>query len=190
MNILIVGVGGQGTLLSSRVLGKYAELKGRECKLSEVHGMAQRGGSVVTHVRIADKVYSPIITTGEVDVLIAFEELEALRWKHYLKPDGYLVVNSQKIFPMPVIMGLEKYPDDVESKCKEHKNTYFLNAVGLAEQVGTSKATNIVMLGAVCALCNLDKETFVKSVESSVPQKFLALNKEAFEAGYNFVKRA
>ena len=97
MNILIVGVGGQGTLLSSRVLGKYAELKNSECKLSEVHGMAQRGGSVVTHVRISDKVYSPIITTGEVDVLIAFEELEGLRWKHYLKEDGYLVVNSQKI---------------------------------------------------------------------------------------------
>lgn len=188
MNILIVGVGGQGTLLSSRVLGKYAELNGRECKLSEVHGMAQRGGSVVTHVRIADKVYSPIITTGEVDVLIAFEELEALRWKHYLKDDGYLVVNSQKIFPMPVIMGLEKYPIDVEDKCLEHKNTYFINAVQLAETAGSAKATNIVMLGAVCALCGLNKADFEKSVESCVPPKFLALNKEAFNLGYNAVK--
>ena len=190
MNILIVGVGGQGTLLSSRVLGKYAELKNSECKLSEVHGMAQRGGSVVTHVRIADKVYSPIIPTGEVDVLIAFEALEALRWKHYLKDDGYLVVNSQKIFPMPVIMGLEKYPEDVEAKCKEHKNTYFINAVQLAEQVGSAKATNIVMLGAVCALYGLDKQDFEKAVEACVPPKFLQLNKDAFEAGYNFVVKA
>ncbi len=187
MNILIVGVGGQGTLLSSRVLGDYAKRTGSECKLSEVHGMAQRGGSVVTHVRISDKVYSPIVTTGEADVLIAFEELEALRWKHYLKDDGYLVVNSQKIYPMPVIMGLEKYPEDTEDKCKAHKNTYFIDAVTLAEQAGSSKATNIVMLGAVCALMNLDKETFVNAVKACVPEKFLTLNLNAFESGYNSV---
>lgn len=190
MNILIVGVGGQGTLLSSRVLGKYAELAGFECKLSEVHGMAQRGGSVVTHVRMSDKVYSPIIPTGEVDVLIAFEELEALRWKHYLKPCGVLVVNSQKIFPMPVIMGLQKYPEDVEDKCLAHKNTHFINAVKLAEEAGSAKATNIVMLGAVCALCSMSKVDFEKSVEECVPPKFLSLNKEAFEKGYDSVQKA
>ncbi|MBQ2714499.1 MAG: indolepyruvate oxidoreductase subunit beta [Clostridia bacterium] len=188
MNILIVGVGGQGTLLSSRVLGKYASLTGKECKLSEVHGMAQRGGSVVTHVRMADKVYAPIITMGEVDVLIAFEELEALRWKHYLKEDGHLVVNSQKIFPMPVIMGLEKYPEDVEEQCKSVKNCHFVNAVKLAEEVGSAKATNIVMLGAVCALCNMDKEIFAQSVTACVPAKFLELNQKAFSAGYDSVK--
>lgn len=189
MNILIVGVGGQGTLLSSRVLGKYAEFIDKECKLSEVHGMAQRGGSVVTHVRMADKVYAPIITTGEADILIAFEELEALRWKHYLKEDGYLVVNSQKIFPMPVIMGLEKYPENIEEICNSVKNCHFVNAVELAELAGSAKATNIVMLGAVCALCNLDRELFAKSVEACVPQKFLELNVKAFELGYNAVKK-
>lgn len=188
MNILIVGVGGQGTLLSSRVLGDYAKRMGRECKLSEVHGMAQRGGSVVTHVRISDKVYSPIITTGEADVLIAFEELEALRWKHYLKDDGFLVVNGQKIYPMPVIMGVEKYPEDTTEQIVNHKNAYVLDAVSLAEKAGSAKATNIVMLGAVCALMNLDKETFVNSVKSCVPEKFLALNLDAFESGYNAVK--
>ncbi len=188
MNILIVGVGGQGTLLSSRVLGKYAELTGKECKLSEVHGMAQRGGSVVTHVRMADKVYAPIITTGEADVLIAFEQLEALRWKHYLKNDGCLVVNSQKIFPMPVIMGVQKYPEDIESECKKIKNCHFINAVELAEKAGSAKATNIVMLGAVCALCNLDKDLFAQSVSSCVPAKFLELNLKAFEYGYNATK--
>lgn len=189
MNILIVGVGGQGTLLSSRVLGDYANRTGRECKLSEVHGMAQRGGSVVTHVRISDKVYSPIITTGDADVLIAFEELEALRWKHYLKDDGYLVVNAQKIYPMPVIMGVEKYPEDTESKCKAHKNTYFIDAVSMAESAGSAKATNIVMLGAVCALMKLDKEIFVDAVKACVPEKFLALNLSAFESGYNAVNK-
>lgn len=188
MNILIVGVGGQGTLLSSRVLGKYAELTGKECKLSEVHGMAQRGGSVVTHVRMADKVYAPIITMGDVDVLIAFEELEALRWKHYLKEDGYLVVNSQKIFPMPVIMGVEKYPEDIEEQCQTVKNCHFINAVELAENVGSAKATNIVMLGAVCALYKMDKKLFAESVSSCVPAKFLELNMNAFEAGYNAIK--
>ena len=188
MNILIVGVGGQGTLLSSRVLGDYAKRIGSECKLSEVHGMAQRGGSVVTHVRMSDTVYSPIITTGEADVLIAFEELEALRWKHYLKADGFLVVNGQKIYPMPVIMGVEKYPEDTEEKCKLHRNTYILDAVSLAEKAGSAKATNIVMLGAVCALMNLEKELFVDAVKSCVPEKFLALNLNAFELGYKAVK--
>lgn len=187
MNILIVGVGGQGTLLSSRVLGNYAKKIGVECKLSEVHGMAQRGGSVVTHVRMADVVYSPIITTGEADVLIAFEELEALRWKHYLKEDGFLVVNGQKIYPMPVIMGVEKYPSDTEEKCKMHKNTYIIDAVSLAESAGSAKATNIVMLGAVCALMKLDKELFLDAVKSCVPEKFLALNVNAFELGYSAV---
>ena len=187
MNILIVGVGGQGTLLSSRVLGKYAELTGQECKLSEVHGMAQRGGSVVTHVRMADKVYAPIITMGDVDVLIAFEELEALRWKHYLKEDGYLVVNSQKIFPMPVIMGVEKYPENIESECKSVKNCHFINAVELAENVGSAKATNIVMLGALCKLCDWDKELMSQAVAECVPEKFRALNLKAFEIGFERV---
>ena len=187
-NILIAGVGGQGTLLASRVLGKYAMLSGKDCKLSEIHGMSQRGGSVVTHVRIGDKIYSPVIWEGDADVILAFETLEAARVKHYLKKDGVLLVNAEKILPMPCITGAAKYPDGLQEKIlAENEKAYFVPAQQWAVEAGSAKATNIVILGAMCKLCNLDKEMMTAAVEACVPEKFRALNVKAFELGYERV---
>ena len=188
MNILIAGVGGQGTLLASRVLGKYAMLLGKDCKLSEIHGMSQRGGSVVTHVRIGDKIYSPVIWEGGADMVIAFEVLEAARVKHYLKKDGILLVNDEKILPMPCITGAAVYPDDVkESLIASVEKTYFVHAQEWAVEAGSGKATNIVMLGALCRLFGFDKEVMKEAVAACVPAKFAELNLKAFELGYERV---
>ena len=186
MNILIVGVGGQGTLLTSRILGKYAELKGFDCKLSEVHGMAQRGGSVVTHVRFGEKVFSPIIWEGSADIILSFEKLEALRASNYLKKDGIILVNDEEIYPMPVITGQVKYPDDIKDNlAKITDNLYFINALNLAKEAGSSKAVNVVMIGSLTKKMNFDFEVMLKAVELCVPPKFLELNKLALTLGYN-----
>lgn len=188
MNILIAGVGGQGTLLASRVLGKYAMLCGKDCKLSEIHGMSQRGGSVVTHVRIGDKIYSPVIWEGGADMIIAFEALEAARVKHYLKKDGILLVNDEKILPMPCITGAAVYPDDVkETLTASVEKTYFVRAQEWAVEAGSGKATNIVMMGALCRLFGFDKEVMREAVAACVPAKFAELNLKAFELGYERV---
>jgi indolepyruvate ferredoxin oxidoreductase beta subunit len=188
MNILIAGVGGQGTLLASRVLGKYAMLCGKDCKLSEIHGMSQRGGSVVTHVRIGDKIYSPVIWEGSADIIIAFERLEAARVKHYLKKDGILLVNDEKILPMPCITGAAVYPDDVkETLLSAVEKTHFINAQAWAMEAGSGKATNIVMMGALCRLLGFDKEIMKQAVAECVPAKFATLNLNAFELGYERV---
>lgn len=185
MNVLIAGVGGQGTLLASRVLGKYAMLAGKDCKLSEIHGMSQRGGSVVTHVRIGDKIYSPVIWEGSADVILAFETLEAARVKHYLKKDGVLIANAEKILPMPCITGAAKYPDGLQEKLlAENNKTCFVPAQQWAMEAGSAKATNIVMLGAMCKLCGFDKEMMTAAVAVCVPEKFRALNVKAFELGF------
>ena len=188
MNILIAGVGGQGTLLASRVLGKYAMLCGKDCKLSEIHGMSQRGGSVVTHVRIGDKIYSPVIWEGGADMIIAFEALEAARVKHYLKKDGILLVNDEKILPMPCITGAAVYPDDVkETLTASVEKTYFVRAQEWAVEAGSGKATNIVIMGALCRLFGFDKEVMREAVAACVPAKFAELNLKAFELGYERV---
>lgn len=188
MNILIVGVGGQGTLLTSKVLGKYAELTGYDCKLSEVHGMAQRGGSVVTHVRFGNKVFSPIIWEGGADIILAFEKLEAYRYQNYLKSDGILIVNDMEICPMPVICGKEIYPlyikDELENKfCK----AFFINALEKAKQSGSVRAVNIVMVGALTKLLNFDYNKMERAVGICVPFKSLEINKKAFLLGYESV---
>ncbi len=188
MNILIAGVGGQGTLLASRVLGKYAMLCNKDCKLSEIHGMSQRGGSVVTHVRIGDKIHSPVIWEGGADMIIAFEALEAARVKHYLKKDGILLVNDEKILPMPCITGAAVYPDDVkETLVASVGKTYFVNAQAWAVEAGSGKATNIVMMGALCRLFGFDKEVMKQAVAACVPAKFAELNLKAFELGFERV---
>lgn len=180
MDILIVGVGGQGTLLASRVLGKYALEQGKDVKLSEVHGMAQRGGSVMTYVRIGEKINSPIIDVGGADLILAFEKLEALRYLHYLKDGGKILYSSQEIMPMPVVTGAAEYPQDIEKTLKGSE----IDALSLALKAGNSKAANSVMLGALCKKLNLDKETFLNVLISCIPQKTVEMNKKAFELGY------
>lgn len=186
LNILIVGVGGQGTLLASRVLGAIADLTGSDCKLSEVHGMSQRGGSVVTHVRIGNAVSAPLVTEGEVDYILAFEKLEALRWAYYLKKDGVILVNNQEIMPMPVITGMAEYPDSIFTRLAElGKKTVVVEGLNLACSAGNSKAVNIVMIGALCALVGIEFAVALEAVRRCVPQKLLAVNEKALELGYN-----
>ena len=188
MNILISGVGGQGTLLASRVLGKYAQILGYDCKLSEIHGMSQRGGSVTTHVRIGEKIYSPVVWEGSADMIIAFETLEAARVKQYLKKDGVLLVNEEKILPMPCITGAATYPDGLKEKLTaEIPNAKFIDAKAIAKQAGSEKATNVVMLGSICKLYAFDKAVMEQAVEACVPEKFRALNLTAFKLGYESV---
>lgn len=187
-NILISGVGGQGTLLASRVLGKYALLSGKDCKLSEIHGMSQRGGSVTTHVRIGDKIHSPVIWEGGADIVIAFETLEAARVKHYLHSQGILLVNETEILPMPCITGSATYPEGLKEKLlAENGNTYFIKAQDTAVAAGSEKATNIVMIGALCKLLKLDKAVMENAVSACVPEKFRELNVKAFRMGYEQV---
>lgn len=184
MNILIVGVGGQGTLLASRVFGNYAKLLGKDCKLSEVHGMAQRGGSVVTHFKMADKVFAPVIAEGEADVVIAFEKLEAARYLHFLKPGGKVIYNDREIMPLPVVIGAVKYPDDLAEKIrKKTPDAVSLNALAIAKECGSIRALNTVMLGVACRELVLDEPKFREALISAVPAKFLELNLAAFERG-------
>ncbi len=183
MDILIVGVGGQGTLLASRVLGKYALENGYDVKLSEVHGMAQRGGSVMTYVRIGEKIASPIIDAGCADLVLAFEKLEALRYVHYLKPQGEVLYSTQEIMPMPVVTGAAEYPQGIEKKLRGTG----VDALGLALQAGNAKAANSVMLGALCKKMGFDREKFESALLASIPQKTVEMNKKAFGLGYGAV---
>ena len=184
-NILIVGVGGQGTLLASVLLGNLALEKGYDVKLSEVHGMAQRGGSVVTHVKISeDIVNSPLIEQGDADIIIAFEELEAYRWLPYLKKGGTMYVNTQQILPMPVIMGQAEYPDNImETLEKQAGKVKAFDALEIAERCGSIKAVNVVLLGAASRDLPFDEAAWVKVIEENVKPKFVELNKNAFEEG-------
>jgi len=185
-NIMIVGVGGQGTLLASKILGKLLLTRGYDVKVSEVHGMSQRGGSVVTYVRFGEKVYSPIIDKGEADIILSFELLEAARWAEYLKKDGVLITNNQQINPMPVITGAAKYPEDIAKKLVDlGLNTDAFDALSLAERAGSSKAVNIVLLGRISKYFDFSDEEWVGAIRESVPAKFIDLNLKAFELGKN-----
>ncbi|MDR2201830.1 MAG: indolepyruvate oxidoreductase subunit beta [Clostridiales bacterium] len=185
VNILIAGVGGQGTLLASRILGAYASLSGFDCKLSEVHGMAQRGGGVVTHVIFGDRVYSPVIEDGKCDFLLAFEELEAARWAYSVKPDGKIIMNNQRIMPLPVITGAAEYPADIAERLKSSVGRlYTLDALTLARAAGSEKAVNTVMLGKLARVAGFDFSRLKSALELSVPQRFLQVNLSAIESGY------
>lgn len=186
LNIMIVGVGGQGTLLASRVLGNVALKKDFDVKVSEVHGMAQRGGSVVTYVKMDKKVYSPIIEKGEADLILGFEQLEALRWVEYLKEGGRMIVSEQKINPMPVIIGKAKYPENIIEKIKgSYENTISINALRIAKECGNIKAVNIVLLGVLAKSSGIEKDLWIEAIKETVPQKLLEVNLKAFEAGYS-----
>ena len=184
-NILIVGVGGQGTLLASVLLGNLAMESGYDVKLSEVHGMSQRGGSVVTHVKISDdKVGSPLIEEGEADIILAFEKLEAYRWLPYLKKGGSIYMNTQEILPMPVVLGQAENPADLD-RVLTGKAGYLkaFDALKLATECGSSKAVNVVLLGAASRDLPFSNEAWMNVIEGNVKKKFVELNKFAFTKG-------
>lgn len=185
-NIMIVGVGGQGSLLASKLMGRLLLGRGCDVKVSEVHGMSQRGGSVVTYVRYGDKVYSPIIDKGEADYIISFELLEAARWTEFLRPDGKIITNTQRISPMPVITGSAAYPDGlIESIRNAGIFIDAIDALPLATQAGSSKAVNIVLMGRLSSFLDFTLDEWMQAIEQSVPAKFLELNKQAFLLGRN-----
>ena len=185
LNIMIVGVGGQGTLLASRILGNVAMKNDYDVKVSEVHGMSQRGGSVVTYVKMGDKVYSPVIEKGEADIILAFEKLEALRWIDYLKKGGTLVVNDQEINPMPVITGKAKYPGNITGRIKESGiNLKSVHALDIARACGNIKAVNVVLIGIMAKTTSIEKDVWLQAMEEVIPRKLLGVNIKAFEAGY------
>ncbi|MGN0677101.1 MAG: indolepyruvate oxidoreductase subunit beta [Ruminococcus sp.] len=183
-SVMIVGVGGQGSLLASRILGNVLLNQGFDVKVSEVHGMSQRGGSVVTYVKYGKKVYSPVIEKGEADIIISFEELESARWIPYLKKGGHLITSVQKIDPMPVITGNMEYPEDIDGKIKNLGiDIISVDALGLAEQAGTAKASNVVLMGVLSTKMGFDESVWQNALEQCVPSKFLELNKKAFALG-------
>ena len=185
-NVMIVGVGGQGSLLASKLLGRLLLTRGYDIKVSEVHGMSQRGGSVVTYVRFGEKVYSPVIDEGEADFIVSFELLEAARWTKFLKPDGKIIANTQQINPMPVIIGAAQYPADLLGDMEKAGICVdALDALSLAEQAGSSKAVNLVLMGRLAKYFDFTEEEWLAAIEQSVPPKFLEMNKTAFHLGYN-----
>lgn len=183
-NIMIVGVGGQGSLLASKLLGRLLVDEGYDVKVSEVHGMSQRGGSVVTYVRFGDKVYSPIIEEGEADFIVSFEKLEAARYIKDLKKDGTVIVNTQQIDPMPVIIGSESYPAGVLEEMKE-KGVHVdaIDALSLASQAGSAKACNIVLMGRLAKYFDIPYEKWETAIEKCVKPSFIEINKKAFHLG-------
>ena len=185
MNIMIVGVGGQGTLLASRILGKVAIKEGHDVKVSEVHGMSQRGGSVVTYVKYGKKVYSPIIDKGEADIILAFESLEAYRALPFLKKGGKMIANTQQMNPMPVITGAMEYPQDIEKKLSDKINLQAVDALSAAMEAGNVKAVNVVLIGLLAKSTDIAKDVWTETIKETVPEKLLDVNLKAFELGYN-----
>ena len=183
-NIMIVGVGGQGTLLTSRILGGITVENGYDVKLSEVHGMAQRGGSVVTYVRYGEKVTEPIVEEGQADALIAFEKLEALRYAHFLKKDGVIIVNDQKIDPMPVVTGVAKYPEGIIEHLSEKYKVISVDAQKEALELGNSRVFNVIILGVAASKMDFEKEQWIEVIKKKVPPKTIDINVKAFERGY------
>lgn len=183
-SIMIVGVGGQGTLLTSRILGGITQEAGYDVKLSEVHGMAQRGGSVVTFVRYGEKVAEPIVEEGQADVLIAFERLEALRYAHFLKEDGVLIVNDWRIDPITVVTGMAEYPEDIIEKLSKAHKVYTIDAMKEAIKIGNPKAFNVIVLGMAAKYMDFAKDDWMKVIENTVPPKTIEINKKAFLLGY------
>lgn len=183
-SMMIVGVGGQGTLLASKLLGRMLLEKGFDVKVSEVHGMSQRGGSVVTYVRWGEKVYSPIVGKGQADYIVSFEMLEAARYTEYLKADGKLITNIQQVNPMPVIAGAAVYPEKLAEKLQAMGlNVDAVDAISLAEEAGSAKAVNLVLMGRLSQYFDFTEEEWNKAIVQSVPPKFVEMNQRAFDLG-------
>lgn len=187
-NIMIVGVGGQGTLLASRILGNVAIKCGFDVKVSEVHGMSQRGGSVVTYVKYGEKVNSPIIDLGEADIILAFEKLEAIRALPYVKVGGKIILNDREIAPMPVITGAQEYPSGIVEELSSKTEVVSLDALKLSVEAGSAKAVNVVLIGVLASSMDIEKSVWLEVIKETVPSKFLELNLKAFELGYNYGK--
>lgn len=185
LNILLVGVGGQGTILASKFMSQVAIDADYDVKMSEIKGMSQRGGSVVTQVRIGDSIASPTIDKGEADYIVAFEQMEGYRWAEYLKPNGKIMISEQQIEPMPVIMGVAKYPDAIVEKINSIGiDVSSVNALDLATECGSPKAANIVLMGYLAKHLPIEHSIWVSALEKIIPERFLELNKKAFEKGY------
>ena len=186
-SIMIVGVGGQGTLLASRILGHAIIRQGFDVKVSEVHGMSQRGGSVVTYVRFGDRVDSPTVDLGQADVILSFEQLEAARYLPYLKKGGKLITNTQQIDPMPVITGAAVYPEDLIEKMEDcGADVLALDALSLAEEAGSAKAINVVLIGVLSNYMDFEKDVWHTAITECVPKKFLEVNQKAFDLGAGY----
>ena len=184
-NIMIVGVGGQGSLLASKLLGHLLLSEGYDVKVSEVHGMSQRGGSVVTYVRYGENVAEPIVEEGQADVIIAFERLEALRYAHFLKKDGALIINDWRIDPMPVVIGAAQYPEDIIGTLSKDYKVYTVNATEEAKKLGNSRVFNLIVLGIAAQHMDFTKEQWYEVIEKTVPEKTIEINKQAFDVGYH-----
>lgn len=182
-SILLAGVGGQGTILVSRVLTRALIEAGYDVKMSEIHGMAQRGGSVSTTVRYGTKVHSPLIGKGAADILVAFEAMEAVRWSDWLKPSGIVVVNDYRIRPLPVASGAMDYPENCIQTLSDSFQTVAFDAGGVAQTLGNPRVMNVVMLGAMVGAFGMENLDWGKALEDTVPPAYIALNKQAFEAG-------
>lgn len=190
-NVLIVGVGGQGTLLTSRIIAQVAVQMGYDVKVSEIHGMAQRGGSVVSQVRYGSKVYSPIIKKGDADIILGFEKIETARWLDYLKPDGMVVINNERVNPLPVMSGKAKYPDDIHEKIAALlPQTVIVNATEIATAIGNVKVANVVLVGLLSAAVGIPAEEVEKAITEIVPPKALEVNLQAFREGRNRYRMA
>lgn len=184
-NIMIVGVGGQGTLLTSRILGGITTAAGYDVKLSEVHGMSQRGGSVVTYVRYGENVAEPIVEEGHADVLIAFEKLEAMRYAHFLKKDGVIIANNQRIDPITVVTGQAEYPENILEELSEKYRVISVDAMEEAKKLGNTKVFNTVIIGVAARHMDFPHDKWVEIIKSTVPPKTVDINIKAFEVGYN-----
>ncbi len=186
INLMIVGVGGQGSLLASKLLGTLLVDEGYDVKVSEVHGMSQRGGSVVTYVRFGDKVFSPVVAEGEADFIISFEKLEGARYVSRLKEGGKIICNTQQIDPMPVVIGAAEYPAEIlDSLLAKGIDIDAFDALSLAEQAGSSKAVNIVLMGRLAKYLQIPYEQWIDAIAKSVKPQFVEINKKAFDLGYN-----
>jgi indolepyruvate ferredoxin oxidoreductase beta subunit len=189
-NILFVGVGGQGTILASNILSKGLMDAGLDVKMSEVHGMAQRGGSVSTQIRFGDKVYSPLIPQKEADIILSFEKIEAARWLDFLNPEGFLIINNHEIYPTTVLNGENKYPDDILDKIKEKvKNCLVIDATSEASKLGNIKAQNMILLGVLIGLLNIKGIDWENIIKNSLPEKIVDINLKAFRTGLSISKK-
>ncbi len=183
-NVIISGVGGQGIILASELLALAAMEAGYDVKKSEVHGMSQRGGDVVSHVRFSDKVYSPLIEQGTCDLILAFEKAEALRYLHYLKPeDGVVVMNDLEIIPLPVTAGEDTYPENVEETIRKYANLVVVNAIDRAKELGNPRVANTIMLGVASKFFDIPEDVWLRVISNRVPKKTIEVNRKAFQLG-------